>query len=449
MKEDAITPSQIRAARNLLGWSQADLAGKAGVATSTVADFERGSRIPVQNNTAAMAFACERAGLIFLNGGVSPGFRWTVFTESSMSILDVTFAPDNLTVVRELASIFGEASDAQVAINPQQCVTAKMKSNLVEFAKLHGEKVPHVNRLKKTVCDLPDGTFFLLLPITPQTTKQKLDYERYLHGLNHPEEATLEAEFDQLFRQLVLKYDSTQPRTSRRTDIGHPRKKDRICRFCHRTLATGATFKKVAHAISAALGNQHLKLFDECDECNSHFGNNVEPTLITLLSIQRVFLDIRNHGERQTINLSGDKMFRTDERLVVSSSRVSTDDTGVVTAQLGPEQSIVPMRFYQALAKFALSVIPESELPSLKRTVAWVREDKYSGTRLPDVVSTVVGLPPDPSAQITVYVRRDDDDTLPHVVCEFRLGCYIYVYVLPFSDKDHRNLAGFFDAEAF
>lgn len=68
-----ITPKQSRAARALLAWSQQDLAKKAQVAASTVADFERGHRTPVPNNAEAMRKALEDAGVHFLTGGAVIG----------------------------------------------------------------------------------------------------------------------------------------------------------------------------------------------------------------------------------------------------------------------------------------------------------------------------------------------------------------------------------------
>ncbi|MGA3310142.1 MAG: helix-turn-helix transcriptional regulator [Xanthobacteraceae bacterium] len=67
------TPAQSRAARALLGWSQQDLARKASVATSTVADFERGHRSPVPNNLEALKSTLETAGVTFLPGGAVAG----------------------------------------------------------------------------------------------------------------------------------------------------------------------------------------------------------------------------------------------------------------------------------------------------------------------------------------------------------------------------------------
>jgi transcriptional regulator with XRE-family HTH domain len=68
-----LTPKQSKAARALLAWSQQDLAKKAGVAASTVADFERGHRTPVPNNADAIRTALEGAGVHFLPGGALIG----------------------------------------------------------------------------------------------------------------------------------------------------------------------------------------------------------------------------------------------------------------------------------------------------------------------------------------------------------------------------------------
>ncbi len=68
-----LTPRQVRAGRALLAWSQRDLAKAAGIGTSTVADFERGSRTPIANNAQAIRAALESAGIAFQRGGAVVG----------------------------------------------------------------------------------------------------------------------------------------------------------------------------------------------------------------------------------------------------------------------------------------------------------------------------------------------------------------------------------------
>lgn len=77
-----LTPKHVRAARALLAWSQQELAKAAGVATSTVADFERGQRTPVANNAQAIRGALEGAGIRFLPTGAIIGPPIPIITTS-------------------------------------------------------------------------------------------------------------------------------------------------------------------------------------------------------------------------------------------------------------------------------------------------------------------------------------------------------------------------------
>lgn len=80
-----LTAAQSRAGRALLAWSQKDLADTAGVATSTVADFERGHRTPVPQNAAAIRSALEKAGISFLSGGAVIGPAFPALAQISKS----------------------------------------------------------------------------------------------------------------------------------------------------------------------------------------------------------------------------------------------------------------------------------------------------------------------------------------------------------------------------
>ena len=71
-----MTPSQLRAARALLGWSQDELAARSEVAKRTIAAFEVGGRAPYPRTLGAIRSALEAAGVEFIeadNGG--PGVR--------------------------------------------------------------------------------------------------------------------------------------------------------------------------------------------------------------------------------------------------------------------------------------------------------------------------------------------------------------------------------------
>ncbi len=65
-----MTSSTCRAARGLLDWSQAELAKRSNLGTSTIKDFEAKRRIPAINNLAAIQRALEAAGVEFIERGV-------------------------------------------------------------------------------------------------------------------------------------------------------------------------------------------------------------------------------------------------------------------------------------------------------------------------------------------------------------------------------------------
>lgn len=74
--KNSISPSQCRAGRALLGWSQDQLEASSEVAKKTIADFERGARSPYPRTLKDIRHALEAAGVEFIdqNGG-GPGVR--------------------------------------------------------------------------------------------------------------------------------------------------------------------------------------------------------------------------------------------------------------------------------------------------------------------------------------------------------------------------------------
>jgi transcriptional regulator with XRE-family HTH domain len=64
-----ITARQIRAARGLLDWTQAQLAGAAGLSEVAVKNLERGRTDPRASTLAAIQQAFDRAGVVFLDPG--------------------------------------------------------------------------------------------------------------------------------------------------------------------------------------------------------------------------------------------------------------------------------------------------------------------------------------------------------------------------------------------
>jgi transcriptional regulator with XRE-family HTH domain len=63
-------PAQARAARALLGWTQAELVQRTGVAQKTITDFERGLTKLQRRTRAVLIETFEAAGIEFIKRGV-------------------------------------------------------------------------------------------------------------------------------------------------------------------------------------------------------------------------------------------------------------------------------------------------------------------------------------------------------------------------------------------
>ena len=77
------------------------------------------------------------------------------------------------------------------------------------------------------------------------------------------------------------------------------------CRFCKKTKPE-ASFKRKAHTFPNFMGNKELLSLDECDECNSFFGNTIERDAAEFFLPHRALFGIEGKG--------GKKQFRTHDR---------------------------------------------------------------------------------------------------------------------------------------
>ncbi|WP_281261465.1 helix-turn-helix domain-containing protein [Devosia naphthalenivorans] len=74
MSDYLASPAQIRAARALLNWSQADLANKSGTSRRTLATFESGTIVSPESLT-SIVVALEGANIEFIADEEGEGVR--------------------------------------------------------------------------------------------------------------------------------------------------------------------------------------------------------------------------------------------------------------------------------------------------------------------------------------------------------------------------------------
>ena len=77
MSDAPLTPDQVTAARQLLGWPRVRLAGRANAGETAIRRYENGRGISKRLNLIAVRATLESAGVIFVveENGEGPGVR--------------------------------------------------------------------------------------------------------------------------------------------------------------------------------------------------------------------------------------------------------------------------------------------------------------------------------------------------------------------------------------
>lgn len=349
-----------------------------------------------------------------------------------------------------LFEIFGTRTPTGFTVHARQSATPEVKEKIQSLALRLKKSAPALSGLSKFFQQLDDNEFFVVLNRRTRSTEEYLALSSYLEVINGRKTLDDCDHVAEFFGNLVSQYDVVAYDNTKRVRIGSKNPADKCCRFCFRTARMGAKFAHKAHAISESLGNKSVVLADECDDCNKFFGDLVEPSLTNFLNVQRVFLGIRGKGnEMPTIYYSNGTITHDGEKMVISSHGVSETAKGF-QVQLGEGPSFVPQDCYRALVKFTLSTIEAEHLGSLKSAINWVRHAaRPNGQDLPPVYWGLVPFDRKSSPSITVFVRKVPHDSLPHVVTEFRVGPFMFVYAVPFSTEDPGVQRNWFQVPAF
>lgn len=140
-----MTPTQCRAARSLLDWSQSELAKKANLSESTVRDYEKGRRVPSANNLSAIRHALRAHGVMVIEDGESSpiGGEGVRFTADSTAIrledqIDRLLAEINsMQKVKKYLDNLLDSETDQTALN--------------QMTKMSGEATSEIDRMRQEV----------------------------------------------------------------------------------------------------------------------------------------------------------------------------------------------------------------------------------------------------------------------------------------------------------
>lgn len=373
-----------------------------------------------------------------------------LYTNKSSSSLQLEpITPESQMFYFQLVSIFGELDGDKLQIPAVQQMDKNLRNSISNFVDSVKGNYPVINRFQSNLNKVKDGEYFIILPNRLNGTKEIINLYSLLDSLNEASSLDQVREvftnkknnINELFSELLDSYDVYTPIVSKRFYIGQPKKDKRCCRFCKRKESDGATFRKVAHAIPEALGNKNIILYDECDCCNGHFGDNIEEDIINYLEIYRVFYGVKGKNGTPKIKYQNGYIENRDGVFVIAQQSDNLKPTSGEKITLPSYQKIQTVNIYKALCKMALSIVDDNYIKHFDKTIAWLKEEKSNSVILPKVALNIIPHVVYDHPEIALYVRKNDNFELPFTVGEFKFNTLIFVFVIPFSDQDHSNFS--------
>lgn len=239
---------------------------------------------------------------------------------------------------------------------------------------------------------------------------------------------------------------------SNTTEIGEKEKCKRICRFCGQQ-QPNTTFINKSHSISEALGNKNIVTNDECDVCNKSFGQGIELDLIYTLDFFRTYYGIQGKGGMKTFSSSDNFEISRDNTSNLTSIKIfdeniDMDDKNSIKIQLKHPQKINLQNVYRALSKYALGVIKNSYLQHFEETIKWINSE-MSCENLPWVTILLTNQICDKFPEISVFVRKNENDKLPYSFMILKINGLNIVAILPLCNKDNCSFANKDDFDRF
>ncbi|MDG3555305.1 HNH endonuclease [Acinetobacter bereziniae] len=340
--------------------------------------------------------------------------------------------------------------------NVLQQMTPDLRKGLIKMCEKMAKKSPQINQAISKFKLVNEGEYFFVYPKLPDDSLQySMRLQFYLTGRNlglSEEDANkyLEEQYQSLesfFGTELNNYDiKAFGKTSRKSYIGtKPTQGDGACRFCKQTVNDGATFKKIAHTISEALGNKQIITNDECDVCNGIFGDEIEPHLIRYLDIHRAYFQIKGKSGIPKLKFrNGHVAIVKDDNetgsFVIASQDVTKTENGMIIT-LKPYDPVNKQKVFKSLCKYALSVLDVEDLKDFEKTTQWVRGAVQIGKNDPQL-SIAKHFMHEYSSHphFSVFKRKDDaDPSLPHVIAELKMGTLNMIFIVPFSAKDENH----------
>ena len=341
----------------------------------------------------------------------------------------------------DLLSVFGEVSNGEIPsirLNHQQKNTKELNDKIRVLIDKYKDQIPHIRQLKAKFELLDENEYFFIFPDTELSNQESLSISIALRSLNHNNDYDVEMnEYNDSFKCIFENYNMIVFDKNKKTKIGESEKTKRVCRFCGKS-QPDTRFNNVAHSISEAFGNKNLITNDECDECNCFFDENIERDIISYLSLPRIFFGIKGKKGIPKIKGSNFTLSNKDGKFVIEFKgdvEIGEDDDPPKSLKLETHDKISLQSIYKSLCKFALSVIDYDQIEYFQDTVNWLKSNNIQ-CEIPKIALMRTYNFFGKSPEITIYLRKSNNTELPYMVGEFRWTFLVFVFIVPFSNKD-------------
>lgn len=368
----------------------------------------------------------------------------TVFTVNG----DYTFSINELIIYFEFLNIFISIYENKVVeFHFQQKMDDSLREKINKWVKLYEPVNIQLRKIKKYFESIPDGEYFFIFPFSTFSLKDTMIIFERLKALNKGknqdeidrEIAKVQKDYDEIFGDLLRKYELITFDTKKKNIWGEHCKEKRRCRYCNKTMNDGVHFKNIAHAISEALGNKTIISAEECDTCNSKFAETIEKDIIKYLHLYRTLYGKK--GKNGVPHLKYDngveiKYYGENAILIDTEGVCKFNQEDDFTIPL--KDTINLMNIYRALVKFVIGVIPREYLQHCQKTIDWLNNIKNDGSKLdlPPVATLLDNRFYHDQPELVIYIRKEDCKEFPFIYAEFRTTFLIFVFIVPFSDKD-------------
>lgn len=362
-------------------------------------------------------------------------------------------AETDINIIFEFISIFQGHIDFEnhkIELEALQQNTDELKHKIDSFVQKYCILNPVINQINEYFKSLKDGEYFF---ITSISKTDKTELYLYLSSLNNKEDfEKIKSEYLALFGDFRNEYSIYAFDGSKKYEIGEKIKQQRICRYCGKSMPD-VSFKKVAHAVSEALGNKKIISCEECDSCNQKFGDGIEEDLILYLQLFRSFFGIQRKrggnvhfkGENFDIEKGSDGNIKLGYTI---DKEIPTEEDLKAPMLFKTFENINFQNIYKTLAKYTLGVIERDKLKYFQDTISWINEERNI-TKLPKVAILTSYAFFEMHPKIIVYIRKTDNVNLPYCVCELHFVHLTFSAIIPLSSMDSKNFINNNDYDTF